>query len=81
MARVVSIPISHEIWQDMMTKGNIVKKFECIEGLPEGAEYIHNFYDGWRNTVYLVYRHDSFDDVHLGEQMPRLRAVFQDVDD
>ena len=77
MARVVSVPISHEIWQDMMTKGHVIERVECIEGLPEGAEYIHNFYDGWRNEVYFVYRHDSFDDVHLGEQMPQLCPEFQ----
>ena len=77
MARLARVSISIELWQQWMTEGNRSFEFECTEGLPEGAEFMH-FSQGHSKygDVSLVFRHDSFEDVELGREIPELRVSF-----
>ena len=77
MTKVISVPISHEVWQEAMTEGHIINGMECIRGLPEGAEYLSSFYDDLRRTLHLVFYHESFRNVKPGEQMPQINPVLK----
>ena len=77
MARLARVSISIELWQDWMTEGFQVGGLECTEGLPEGAEFIR-FLEGQNKhgDVSLMFRHESFEDVELGREIPEIPVMF-----
>ena len=68
---------SPELVQELVTQGNVIERGECIEGLPEGAVYIDASWDSWRRVLYMVFTHDSFEDVPPGEVLPVLDIVIR----
>ena len=84
MARLVTVPISLQFWQEMCTQGWKVGHngyaVECVEGLPEGAELVNSYYEGNRQTAYLVFHHPSFADVPVGGTIPEFAPVLRDVE-
>jgi len=39
-----AIQVSHELWQQIMTKGQPSVSFKCLEGLPEDARFVLSFF-------------------------------------
>ena len=78
MARLVRVPVSIELWQQIMTEG-YEGHFRCIEGLPEGAELVHSYYEGNPPTAFLVFHHPSFANVPILGELPPITPVFQRV--
>lgn len=42
----------------------------CIDGLPEGAKFIHAIYDVLSDTENLVFEHESFEPIPQGQMIP-----------
>lgn len=78
MARLARAGISIELWQEWMTEGYRSGGLECTEGLPDGAEFVYfaQGHDAKLGDVSLVFRHDSFEDVELGREIPELLVMF-----
>ena len=75
--RVKRVDTSDTLLQQWITQGNETPAMVCTEGLPEGAEFVSSGYEGplGAGIVYLVFRHDSFEDVPPGEDLPRQRVT------
>jgi len=76
----MAIPVSIQLWQELVTEGWICgDKFtiRCEEGLPEGAELVNSYYDDTKGGVaFLAFRHESFEDVPVGDKIPERRIVY-----
>lgn len=59
-----TIEVSIQFWQQMCTKGFKSGSFECVKGLPEGAEYVGGFTDA-QGVIKLVFDHPDWDEVVL----------------
>lgn len=82
MARIRAVEVSRELWQDITTKGwHMDPDYVtfCAEGLPEGAELVNSFYDGHRRSAFLVFHHESFDDVPQSAELPAQEVVYKQV--
>ena len=77
MARLVKVPVSLELWQEMVTVGYQSRPFKCVEGLPEGAELVSSYYDGKRATTILVFHHESFTDIPTGARIPHALLFYE----
>ena len=74
--RLVRIGMSFPLLFDIMQKGWCTGgEVECIEGLPEGSEYMYSWTDDSTGVLYLVFQHPSFEMVELGEMIPEMRIV------
>jgi len=76
MARLVRVPVSIALWQEIMTDGYKCC-MKCIDGLPSSAELVNTYYDGSAQTVYLIFQHDSFDRLPEGGAIPNFIPTFQ----
>ena len=77
--RLARVAITHELLRDFLTKGYAVYGIECLEGLPEGAEFVCS-YQGELGISYLVYSHDGFNEVEIGcdrDEIPTLNVVYK----
>lgn len=82
MPRTVTVPVAHELFQEMMTEG-WESCLRCIEGLPSGAELVGaHCVDPFRvgGTVYLVYRHENFEDLPIGTVAPMVSPTFERIE-
>jgi len=73
------ISFSAELLQDMVTKGWCMEKVECIEGLPENAEFQRVFSDV-NGDISLVFRIPELGDFGLyvpDKYLPRLKALWR----
>lgn len=74
--RIVRVGMSFDLLLDIMRLGyKIENGIECIEGIPEDAEYIDAYCDNQTRILYLVFRHPTFDEVELGHTIPEMRIV------
>ena len=73
--RAVRVDISDELFQQWITQGNETAAMVCTEGLPEGAEFVTSGFELGLGIAYMVFQHDSFEDVPLGEDLPRQRVT------
>ena len=78
MARLARVRISQELWQDWMTEGYKSGGFKCDKGLPEGAEFLYFARDDRANygDLSMVFQHESFDNVELGNMIPEIDVWF-----
>ena len=83
MAKIVDVPVSLELWQQILTQGWKMGfddyGLECVKGLPDGAELISSSYECNPPTVHLIFYHKSFMDTPVGEQIPKLIAEYKRV--
>lgn len=56
---LIRVPISLEIL-DGLVKTGASMRINCIEGVPEDAVLVSVYFDGSRQTCFLVYEHPSF---------------------
>jgi len=73
--RVKRVDTSDTLLQQWITQGNETPAMVCTEGLPEGAEFVSSGFELGLGIAYMVFRHDSFEDVPLGEDLPRQRVT------
>jgi hypothetical protein len=71
------VPISIELWQEMMTTG-WESHFRCIEGLPEGAVFVDARYNPEMMSLVLFFDHPSFPAV--GSAVSRLVPTIGKLD-
>lgn len=81
MTRCVTVPISLELWQEVLTEGyecgGSDRSVKCTKGLPEGAELVNSFYDSYASCCLLTFRHSSFEDIPFGKAFPTLTPEFK----
>ena len=83
MARLMRVPVSQELWQEMATEGwtpGAGRTIRCTKGLPEGAELVSSSHDLQRGIVYLVFHHPLFDDVAAGMLIPEMMLEYTTAD-
>jgi len=74
--RMVRVGMTFDLLFDIMRLGyKIENGIECIEGIPEDAEYIDSYADNSARILYLVFRHSTFEEVKLGDVIPEMRIV------
>ena len=56
---------------------NWLHSYQCVEGLPQGAEFRGFAHDYTRNCLNLFFEHDSFDDIPDSHCCPREYGVFK----
>lgn len=74
-----TISFSVELLQQMVTKGWQIEKIECIEGLPEGAEFQRVYADANTDIVF-VFRVPGIDDYCLyvpDKYLPKIKAAWR----
>lgn len=78
VARIAQVKIALELLQELMTAGNGLCGVECVEGLPEGADFLYFITRGYgrHGDLGMVFQHDSFEDVQPGEVIPILTPAF-----
>lgn len=79
MARLKVIPVSIPFWEMVVIEGSVIRT-KCVEGLPEGAMLVNSYYDGERQTVNLVYCHESFEDLPIGAILPKILPIFESLE-
>jgi len=83
-----ALQISSGLWQTWCTQGNRFggpgsPAFECVEGLPPGAELEHSFFrfDGERTGVLcLVFSHPSWEGPEEGQDIPDVTVEWRKVE-
>jgi hypothetical protein len=73
--RLARVTISADVLLDMVTEGWSPGYIRCIEGLPDGAELVDTSVDE-RGNIVLTTRHDRFQNVGEGDELPDIQAVF-----
>ena len=78
--RIVRVGISFPLLFNIMQKGyRTNSEIECTDGLPEGSEYIYSYVDSHTQALYMVFRHDSFDEVEVGAIIPEAYIVHKKI--
>ncbi len=77
---LVSVYISGELWQEIMTVGWKAGDIECVEGLPEGAIWKSVSYIGPRGSdpmpvLVFVFEHPNLEEVAKGAAIPVIDIV------
>ena len=74
--RIVRVGMSFDLLFDIMEFGyRIENGIECIEGVPGDAEFVDSYVDTSTRILYLVFRHQTFDEVEFGAMIPEKRIV------
>jgi hypothetical protein len=76
----VLVWIDFKLLQELATVGWTCNA-RCIKGLPMGARLVRSFTDERRGVAALVFEHESFDEVRLGEELPVIDVWFDTVKD
>jgi hypothetical protein len=66
--------VTTDLIQMALTQGYTSPPIEVVEGLPEGAELVHTWYETTNGRIALLFRHDSFAPVQDGTVPPVLSA-------
>ncbi len=77
MARLVLVRIAAPLFQQLITIGDWQTQ-RCVEGLPEGAEFLSSHFDIRTQCVVLTFQHESFMDVEPGSTIPYLGITMED---
>ena len=72
--RMLKVPISFEFLSQFMVQGNEFSNIKCVKGLPEDAILIGSSFDADAQIVYLIFMHESFEEVPWGHVMPELQV-------
>lgn len=55
--------------------------FQCIKGVPDTAELVGYYFSDESQVLYLIFRHESFDEVPFGNSIPELRTEHKLITD
>lgn len=77
--KLVCVPVSFDLITEMVTRGYKTNGLETIEGVPPGAVCLGSFSDDNRHEACLVFEHDSFGVVPMGDFIPTIRIVIRKV--
>ena len=76
--RIAKIAISYEFLIELMTEGHEqIRPIRVIKGIPEGAVFLHSYFDFERAIGYMVFEHTSFEPVEPGKTIPIIDVQFQ----
>ena len=74
--RLIRVGVSFELLFALMRKSYRVEHgIECIEGLPDDAEFVESYTDLQSRILYLVFRHESFAEGEPGDMIPEMRIL------
>jgi len=69
VARLRVVKLSRVLLPSLFTKGATLD-VECVEGLPDTAEFVFSYFDGVEGTASLVFHDESFEDILPGDRFP-----------
>lgn len=75
--RIKCVKVSSDFLTQIFTRGNKSTAWECLQGLPQGAEYIDQWREG--DAIYLTFAHESFEEVELGAMPPVLLVFYKKI--
>jgi tRNA(Met) C34 N-acetyltransferase TmcA len=82
MRRLVRVPVAPELLCQMMREGYASRHpIRCVQGVPQTAELIGTTHDPATNLVYFFWRDESFAPVPLGEVIPDLVVILEEIPD
>ena len=79
--RQVMVPISIELLISLMyvNQEGIPYGIRCIDGMPLKAKYVGSFTDNYSRCGFLVFEHESFEPVKVGQRLPIREVVLQRI--
>lgn len=72
--RLVRVAFDPYFMKQLFTQGKEVH-LKCVEGLPENAEWIGEYFDQQTCRVFFIFRHESFEPIPPYLMLPELRIV------
>lgn len=79
MKNRVRVVISAEIFTEILTTGWSGDGVQCVEGLPEGADFINMDYDPVSDSFSLIFQHESFPPTEEAQMLPALPIMYERV--
>ena len=76
--RLVRVAVPPHWLRDIVIQGAEMH-VRCIEGAPMGARIVGMYNDIQGYTTWLMLEHPGFEPVPLGQQVPELSVVLQDI--
>lgn len=71
------VPISYHLIDDMVRVGwKVEYGITCECGIPKDAVLVGSFTGEMEQTGFLVYEHESFDEVPIGVSIPMHRVIY-----
>jgi hypothetical protein len=78
--RVVAVRASYQFILEMMFKGfETHGRIKTVEGLPQGAKLIREYFDEVGGCLTFIFRHKSFDEVEPGCAIPVVEIVIHTI--
>lgn len=72
--RLVRVAFDPWYMKQIFTQGREVH-LKCVEGLPENAEWVGEYFDQQTCRVFFIFRHESFEPIPPHLMLPELRIV------
>ena len=72
--RLVRIAFDPHHMKLLFTQGKEAH-LKCVEGLPENAEWVGEYFDNITCRVFFIFRHESFEPIPPHLMLPELRIV------
>lgn len=72
--RLVRVAFNPHHMKLLFTQGKEVH-LKCVEGLPEDAEWVGEYFDQQTCRVFFIFRHESFEPIPPYLMLPELRIV------
>lgn len=76
--RLRAVILDIPFYKGMFVQGNVVHE-RCMEGLPEGAQYIGAVSETMQLSVFLIFEHPSFSPVPNGQYIPVQAVRYEEV--
>ena len=78
--RLVAVPITFDLLIDMMREGyHLTHEVKCIRGIPADAIYHGSFTDEYKGLGYLIFAHESFEEVPYNQHIPEFVVEHQAI--
>lgn len=71
--KILRVPISFPVLSQLMVQGAEFSHVKCVKGLPKDAILVSSHFNESEQVAYLVFMHESFDEVPWGCVMPELK--------
>lgn len=77
--RLVRVEIAIELLQELVTFGPRHAVEDVVKGLPTGAVLYDWGIDLKRRAVYMIFQHESFGQLKIGDQIPELAIHMRSI--
>lgn len=78
--RLKAVPVTREVIHgELFREGKRWKK--VTKGVPEDAEFVTMHEEARRDVYYLIYRHEDWDAVPIGDEIPELEIEYDSKED